>query len=182
MENNIVRNWLGASFKDLAPELQRLHIEGGTLKGNVEVLYGKGVSKFIGKRLAKKLNIQKEGLNKLVVNISHDEKYLYWNRIFNDSARVESIFSPIGNKNNGYWIEKIGPLTMKLTVEIIDGGWHWKCLGFFYLGVPLPVWLFPNSKAYKTIEDGKYRFYVGFQAPIFGNLLSYSGVLNIDLS
>jgi len=46
------------------------------------------------------------------------------------------------------------------------------------LGLRLPLWLFPNSQAYKTIENGRYKFYVGFSLPGIGTFLSYSGSLS----
>ena len=94
-----------------------------------------------------------------------------------NTQTMKSLFTPVGTMEDGHWVEQTGPLTLRLTVDIIDRGWHWRCLGFRFLGIPLPAWLFPNSQAYKTIEDGKYRFYVGFSLPVLGLLLSYGGVL-----
>lgn len=90
---------------------------------------------------------------------------------------MQSVFSPVGGIDGGYWREASGPLQTRLTVDIVDGGWHWRCLGFRLFGIPLPRVLFPNSVAHKFIEDGKYRFLVRFSAPIFGHVLSYGGLL-----
>jgi hypothetical protein len=46
------------------------------------------------------------------------------------------------------------------------------------LGLRLPLWLFPNSIAFKTVEAGRYRFYVGFSLPLLGTVLSYGGLLS----
>lgn len=180
MAKNIVQAWLGDNFYQLAPELQQIHTKGGVLVGEIDVILGTGISKFIGQRLAKKLNIPGVGKMQLKVDICHDEQALYWRRVFNGTHQVESIFQPQGTQQHGYWLETTGPLTMKLTVDVVDSAWHWRCLGFKFLGVPLPVWLFPQSKAYKRIENGQYRFFVGFHAPLFGHLLSYSGLLQVQ--
>lgn len=67
---------------------------------------------------------------------------------------------------------------MRLTVDVKEGGWYWRCLQMRLFGIRLPLWLFPNSQAFKRIEDGRYRFYVGFTLPWLGTILSYSGALH----
>ena len=177
MPSPIVKNWFAEDFSKLAPELQDLHQHGGKLLGKVDVVLGKGLAGVIGKRLQKKLNLPAVGTNDLCVTISHSDVGLHWDRKFNNTTEMKSTFEPINTIKDGYWIEKTGPLQMKLTVDIKDHGWYWRCLSFSLFGVPLPVWLFPKSKAYKYIEEGGYKFYVGFEAPVIGLLLSYSGTL-----
>ena len=178
VKNDIVKNWFGHDFSDLDPLLQKLHTLGGELSGNIDISYGSGLSGLIGKRLAKKMNLPGKGRHKLVVLISHSEEGLQWNRTFNDNNIVESLFVPVGNNKDGYWIETTGPIKMKLTVDIIDGGWFWRCLNISLFGIPLPLWLIPKSKAFKIIENGQYNFHVSFTYPLLGNLVSYKGVLD----
>ena len=180
MSNEIVKNWFDNEFQKLAQQLQELHIHGGKLSGDVNVSYGNGFAGIIGKRLAKKLGIPDAGIHQLTVNISHHKNGLQWDRIFNGTKEMKSTFEPIGNINNGFWIEKTGPLNIKLTVDIKEGGWHWRCLSFSFWGIPLPAKLFPESEAYKKIENEQYRFYVGFKLWFFGELLSYGGLLNLE--
>jgi len=182
MASTIVKDWFADDFSKLAPELQALHHNGGVLVGKVDVVLGKGIAGVIGQRLSKKLNLPAEGLNDLCVTISHSDAGLHWDRKFNDDTEMKSTFEPIKTMKDGYWIEKTGPLHMKLTVDIKNEGWYWRCLSFSIFGVPLPTFLFPKSKAYKYIENGQYKFYVGFEAPVFGLLLSYSGLLEKQCS
>jgi len=179
LTSEIVSKWFGETFSNLAPELQNLHRYGGVLQGEVEVVVGKGIAGLVGRRLTKKLNIPMSGMNDLLVTISHDNEYLHWNRQFNKTAIMKSRFKPIGNIRHGYWLEKTGSLELKLTVDVQNQGWHWRCVGYRYHRLPIPVWLFPNMKAYKCIEDGGYRFYVGFSAPFVGLLFSYTGILKV---
>lgn len=180
MSSDIVENWFGSSFKELSPELQKLHRQGGKLSGRVNIQFGSGLAGMLGKRIARKLGIPLEDSSNLSVEIFHDKNELHWNRTFNSAQKMESVFKPVGTHKEGYWLEKTGALHLKLTVEIKDGGWYWKCLGYKVFGVPLPVWLFPGSKAYKLVEDRNYRFYVGFFAPFIGKLLSYEGTLKME--
>lgn len=178
MAVKLVKNWFGDEFSNLAPELQDLHIHGGVLSGEISVSVGSGIAGVVGRRLSKKIGLPAPGSNNLVVTISHSDKALHWDRRFNNSTKMKSTFYPVGSINDGYWIEKTGPLKIKLTVDIKNNGWYWRCLGFSFFRLPLPVWLFPESQAYKYIENGKYHFFVGFNAPIVGKLVSYKGVLD----
>lgn len=178
MQSDIVKNWFENDFSDLDPLLQKLHLLGGELTGDIDLSYGVGIAGLIGKRLAKKMGLPGQGSHKLLVSISHSKKGLHWNRKFNDNKLVESLFIPFGNHKNGYWIEKIGPIKMKLTVDIINGGWFWRCLKVSLFGLPIPLWFVPKSQAYKVVENNKYVFNVSFSYPLLGDLVSYKGVLN----
>ncbi len=90
---------------------------------------------------------------------------------------MRSVFKPVGKIVAGYWLENMRPLELKLTVDILEGGWYWRCLSMRLLGIPLPLWLFPHTKAYKKIEGDKYRFYVGSSLPVINAIFSYSGLL-----
>jgi len=178
LQHEIVSSWFEDDFSDLDPLLQRLHLFGGELSGNIDISYGNGIAGLIGKRLAKKMKLPNQGRHKLLVSISHSSKGLHWNRVFNDQEVVESLFAPFGNNKNGYWIETTGPVKMKLTVDIIDGGWFWRCLNLSLFGLPIPLFLVPKSQAYKIIENGQYIFNVSFTYPLLGSLVSYQGRLD----
>ncbi len=180
MPNELVKNWFVDQFSNLHPLLQKLHTDGGKLIGDVDIAYGKGLARIIGVRLANKMNLPNAGVHQLSVNISHDSDGLHWERCFDDKAVVKSLFKPVGNIKQGYWIETTGPLSMKLTVDINNGGWFWRCLNVNFLGVPIPRWLIPHTNAYKIIENGLYRFHVEFSLPIIGSLVSYKGLLQKD--
>lgn len=182
MSNILVKNWFADKFVNLHPLLQKLHTDGGRLTGEVEIFYGKGLAGIIGGRLAQKMNLPNEGTHQLVVSISHDNDGLHWWRCFDDDVLVKSLFKPVGNIEQGYWIETTGPLSMKLTVDINNGGWFWRCLSINFLGVPIPRWLVPKTNAYKIIENGQYRFHVEFSLPIIGSLVSYQGLLRAENS
>ncbi len=178
MQNNAVTQWFGPQFAQLDPLLQTLHQHGGVLRGEVTITHGKGLAGWIGKRLSRKLGIP-VGVPEcdFEVTIRHSKDALFWNRRFANGGEMTSVFQPVGTWPDGYWIEKTGFVSIKLTVEVIEGGWYWRILGISIGGMPVPLWLFPRSKAYKRIEQGKYCFYVGFDWPLLDTLLSYSGLL-----
>lgn len=180
MPNELAKNWFGDKFSHLHPLLQKLHTEGGRLTGDVDISYGKGLAGMIGSRLAKKMKLPSQGTHKLLVSISHNSDGLHWGRCFDDQALVQSLFSPVGNIEKGYWVETTGPVSMRLTVDINNGGWYWRCLKISLLGLPIPRFLIPKTNAYKIIENGMYRFHVEFSLPIIGSLVSYQGLLRAE--
>jgi hypothetical protein len=178
MDGNSVRDWFGPAFFELHPLLQGLHRHGGDLSGTIEVEIPGGLAGLAGRALAKRLGVPIDGArHELSVKISHQVDGLHWDRCFDGRTIMRSLFVPVGRRPTGYWMERSGPLKMYLTVDIVDGGWYWRCLRLRVKGLRLPVWLFPKSRAYKRIEDGNYRFYVGFSVPLLGTILSYSGLL-----
>lgn len=171
--------WFGPAFAQLHPLLQALHRNGGTLRGEVELGYGRGLGAALGRRLALKLGLPKApGIHGFQVRISHRDGALYWEREFADGGRMVSVFRPVGCWPRGYWEESTGPLRLRLGVEVKEGGWCWRPRRALLGRLPVPLWLLPRSRAYKRIEDGRYRFYVGFTLPLLGTVLSYSGALH----
>lgn len=128
------------------------------------------------------MDLPGEGVHHLTVCISHQKDGLHWDRAFDGGEIMKSLFRPVGNIDHGYWIETTGPLTMKLTVDIKNGGWYWRCLKIAFLGFPIPIWLMPTLKAYKVIENDMYQFCVEFSLPAIGPLVSYQGLLSAEYS
>ncbi|MDH1261969.1 DUF4166 domain-containing protein [Pseudomonas sp. GD03944] len=180
MHADVVKSWFGEQFNNLHPLLQELHVGGGQLSGDVRISFGTGMAGLIGRRLAKKMRFPGPGTHQLRITISHDIDGLFWKRSFNNQTPVTSLFKAVGNIESGYWLESTGPLEMKLTVDVVDGGWYWRCLSVRFLGMPVPKWLMPHTDAYKTIADDLYRFHVEFSLPIIGPLVSYEGLLELE--
>ncbi len=180
MTSHLVSDWFAEGFSLLHPQLQQLHQHGGRLTGEIELLFGKGLAGVIGRRLARKLGIPTTlPPHQLSVEISHSANALAWHRCFNQQTIMQSYFYPHGQWPTGFWTENTRFLHLDLAVDIIDGGWFWRCVSVRLGYLTLPWWLTPKMTAYKTIEQGKYRFYVGFSLPILGLLLSYSGLLGL---
>ncbi len=174
-------NWFGDAFSELDPLLQKLHLQGGKLSGTVKLNYPAGLSGLIGKRIGSKIGLPKQaGYIELDVEITHKPNQLIWSRTFNKSHKMISIFEPHGSYPEGYWSETTGKLSLELGVEIKNHGWHWVQRKVKFLEIPLPLFLFPSSHAYKTINNGKYEFSVVFSLPILGELLSYKGELSAN--
>lgn len=178
MPNTDVRQWFGTAFAGLHPLLQQLHLRGGTLSGEVEIRTARGIGGLLGAALARKFSLPAgSGLHGFQVTVFHGTAGLHWHRRFDGQTEMKSLFVAVGALPEGYWIESTGPVRLALTVDVIDGGWYWRCLRIWVRGVRMPLWLLPRTTAYKRVEDGRYRFYVGFSLPLIGTVLSYGGLL-----
>jgi hypothetical protein len=182
LHETAVTRWFGPQFDQLHPLLQGLHRHGGRMRGLITIESGRGLARWIGRRLAHRLGIPADVAQRgFEVDIRHTGDALYWNRRFDNGDQMCSVFHPVSTWPGGYWIERTGKLHMKLTVDVIDGGWHWRALGFELGGLRFPVWLFPRSHAYKKIKDGKYFFSVAFIMPVLGTVLRYEGLLEPEI-
>jgi hypothetical protein len=175
-----VADWFGPAFTRLHPALQALHRDGGTLAGPVDVRIGDGYAGFVGRRLARRLGIPLPAPgNTMQVTIFEAAEGLHWQRRFNGGRRFDSLFVPIGRHPGGHWIERSGLIELKLGVDIVDGGWHWRVLSQRLFGIALPRLLLPRTTAYKKVVDGRYRFAVDIALPIIGRVLGYRGDLTM---
>ncbi|WP_426687998.1 DUF4166 domain-containing protein [Rhodanobacter ginsengiterrae] len=171
--------WFGDAFFQLHPRLQSLHRRGGLLRGPVDICFGRGLAGMIGRRLARRLGIPAmPGKHQLEVAISHHDDLLHWDRRFDGGERFPSTFLPVGRWPAGSWVEQTAVIALQLQVDIVDGGWHWRCVGARRGRWRLPRWLLPRSEAYKRIEEGRYRFKVSFALPLLGMVLGYGGWLD----
>lgn len=175
---NVVTRWFGARFDALDPLLQRLHRHGGTLSGRVDIATGRGLAGMLGRRFARGLGVPVDRPSRgFEVRIGHTGTALIWARRFEGGAEMVSRFEPVGIWPDGHWIERTGALQLRLTVDVIDGGWHWRPLRTTLRGVPLPRFLVPASSASKRVENGRYVFRVVFALAGIGPVLSYGGTL-----
>lgn len=177
---NPVIHWFGPQFEALHPRLQALHRHGGSLAGPVDIRRGSGIAGWLGRRLARRLGVPTEPVpHRLEVDIRHDGTTLYWHRRFDGASRMDSRFEPVGRWPQGHWRERTGAIALELTVEVVDGGWRWRCRRVRWHGIPLPMALLPHTQAGKWIEDDRYRFEVRFILPGWGEVLAYSGLLEL---
>ena len=177
-DDTAVSRWFGPAFAHLHPQLQALHRRGGTLQGPLAIRFGRGLAGVVGRRLARKLGIPADGAaHRLHVAIRHADGLLHWDRRFDDGARFVSTFRPYGHWPDGGWIEETGAVSLRLQVDVVDGGWQWRCIGAQLGRRPVPLWLLPRTRAGKRIEAGDYRFDVSIALPLLGEVLGYGGLL-----
>lgn len=178
-------DWFGPHFDDLHPQLQALHREGGTLVGPMQlILPQKGWRRWLSVQLAQGLGMPDDDSreHEMRVTIFSDDQGLHWYRQFNQSRGFRSIFKPHGKYPGGYWTEAIGPMYLRLGVEIVDGGWKWIPQGVQWKFIRCPQWLIGlMAQASKRItDDGYYQFEVVIGLLGLPRLLTYRGRLQLQ--
>jgi hypothetical protein len=58
-----VEQWFGPGFSHLHPLLQQLHRQGGSLSGPVAIHFGRHLSGWLGRRIARRMGIPSSGSN-----------------------------------------------------------------------------------------------------------------------
>jgi hypothetical protein len=146
MSGTVVSDWFGPAFAQLHPLLQSLHRHGGKLRGPVGIGFGRGLAGIAGRRLARRLGIPRDGdSHMLEVTIGHDDAVMHWDRRFDDGHCFASTFRPYGHWPDGGWIEVTSAISLRLQVDVIDGGWYWRCVGAQRGHWSIPRWLWPRS-------------------------------------
>lgn len=123
----------------------------------------------------------REGRYPFRVDIGHEAGKLVWSRSFGQGREMRSVFSPVGHYPDGFWVERTGAATLELGVAIDDGGWHWIQRRVIWGALTLPAWLGPKTRAYKKETGGRYEFVVAFSVPLLGTVLSYRGLLDMEV-
>lgn len=77
--------------------------------------------------------------------------------------------------------ERFGPLDFDMAVSVDADGLTMEVVGWRLLGLALPRFLAPRSRARETVgSDGRFRFDVPIFAPLLGRLTHYRGALALE--
>ncbi|MGI8981498.1 MAG: DUF4166 domain-containing protein [Pirellulaceae bacterium] len=72
-------------------------------------------------------------------------------------------------------LERSGPVTFGIHLEIVDGGMHFVCKRVWLLGIPLPLWIAPSVLAVVTPLQHGWHAKVQLMFPLIGEMLRYEG-------
>ena len=72
-------------------------------------------------------------------------------------------------------LERSGPVTFGIHIEIVDGGTHFTTRRVWLLGIPLPLLLAPSVLALETPVPGGWHAKVRLSFPLMGEMLGYEG-------
>ena len=75
-------------------------------------------------------------------------------------------------------VERFGPFDFAMALVVEHGRLDLVLRGWTCLGVPLPLGWAPRGKAYETVEDGRFRFFVEITHPLCGLIVRYQGHLS----
>ena len=99
-----------------------------------------------------------------------------WTRRFGHHA-FKSHHATRGGPWRHLLVERFGPLAFGVALVTEGDRLHFVVRRWAVLGLPLPLWLAPVSRAWEGESEGRFRFDVELSHPLFGRIIRYSGWL-----
>jgi hypothetical protein len=171
-ENALIECMDGA-FARLPDLVQQAHRGTIRLSGSAKVERGKGLGGLIALILGLPKSNPKADL---IVTAWHFPDQIVWSRSF-DGKAFESIFK----KDDDLLVERMGPLSLYLQPMCEGGRLVYRLLGTQIGPISLPRFLAPSMNAWESEKDGKYQFEVAVGLPLCGQVIRYSGALDLEV-
>ena len=171
-ENALIECMDGA-FAKLPDLVQQAHRGTIRLSGSAKVERGKGLGGLIALILGLPKSNPKADL---VVTAWHFPDQMIWSRTF-DGKAFESTFK----KDDDLLVEQMGPLSLYLQPMCEGGRLVYRLIGTQIGPIPVPRFLAPSMSAWESEKDGKYAFEVSVRLPLFGQVIRYSGSLDLEV-
>jgi Domain of unknown function (DUF4166) len=170
--SDLFKDCLGEKFEQLAPLVRKAHAGKVRLEGDVVVERGNAIAQLV----CNLFGMPPASLKcRLVVLGSHDAQTMTWNRHFDDHPMDSHFY-----KDGDYVVERLGPIHMKMALEVSDGVLTYSLAKTRIFGIPIPKFISPRVKAVEQQVEDKYRFSVVVGMPVVGMLVSYLGDMQVD--
>ncbi|MEI9405244.1 DUF4166 domain-containing protein [Mesorhizobium argentiipisi] len=165
---------LGDAWKSLPAEIRAMHEGTAIAEGRASVERGGGVLS----RLAARMADFPPGAADVPVKVRFvtDGQRETWIRKFG-AHRFSSRQFAGRRRSERLLCERFGPLAFAMALVASENRLSLVLRRWSFLGLPLPMWLCPRSKAYETVEDGRFRFHVEISHPAAGLIVRYRGWL-----
>lgn len=99
-----------------------------------------------------------------------------WTRRFGDWSFQSRLM--LGKETAAPILECFGPMRFGLRLKFVDGRLRFPVATGYFLGLPLPKWLLPESQSYEYVNSNeKVCFDISVSLPVVGFLVRYHGWL-----
>lgn len=170
---NALIDCMDGAFVKLPDLVQRAHRGTIQLKGTVRVERGSG----LGGLIAMIMRLPKSNPKAdLTVTAWHFPDQIVWSRNF-DGRVFESTFK----KDDDFLVEQMGPLSLYMQPMCEGGRLVYRLIATQIGPIALPRVLAPSMTAWESEKDGKYAFEVSVGLPILGQMIRYSGTLDLEV-
>jgi hypothetical protein len=171
-ENALIECMDGA-FAKLPDLVQQAHRGTIRLSGSAKVERGRG----LGGLIAALMRLPKSNPKAdLVVTAWHFPDQMIWSRSF-DGRVFESTFK----KDDDFLVEQMGPLSLFMQPMCEGGRLVYRLIATQIGPIALPRFFAPSMNAWESEKDGKYQFEVSVGLPLFGQVIRYSGSLDLEV-
>jgi hypothetical protein len=164
---------MDGAFAKLPDLVQRAHRGTIRLSGTARVERGRG----LGGLIALLMRLPKSNPSaELVVVAWHFPDQIVWSRSF-DGRVFESTF----RRDEDFLVEQMGPLSLYLQPMCEGGRLVYRLIGTQIGPIALPRFFAPSMIAWESEKDGKYAFEVSVGLPVLGQVIRYSGSLDLEV-
>jgi hypothetical protein len=173
----LYRRILGARFDELPEVLRRFHgsPEGARASGTMPIQRTAGWLHAFAGWLARFPPAGVDIPVELLIEV--DGRCEHWTRMFGAHRLVT-----VQSERNGLLIERDGPISFACSLGVDGSRLHYKFLGAWLLGLPLPRWMSPTVISWVDAEDDRWWIVVRVIAPILGEVVSYEGWIRPELA
>jgi hypothetical protein len=169
----LYRRMLGASWNAVPAAVRALH--DGIMRAEGRAKVERGTS-WLSRLVCMLFSFPKTGTDvPLSVGFELSPQGETWTRRFGGRSFSSRQFMGTGRWE---WLlcERFGPLTFAMALVPEDGRMHLVLRGWSAFGLPMPMWLCPQSASYEEGED-RFRFHVEISHPLTGLIVRYQGWL-----
>jgi hypothetical protein len=171
-ENALIECMDGA-FAKLPDLVQRAHRGTIRLSGTAKVERGRG----LGGLVAMLMRLPRSNpAADLIVTAWHFADQIVWSRSF-DGRVFESTFKRDGD----FLVEQMGPLSLYMQPMSEGGRLVYRLIATQIGPVALPRFFAPSMTAWESEKEGKYAFEVAVGLPLLGQVIRYSGTLDLEV-
>lgn len=167
---------LGSAWNDLPAEIRAMHAVTGSGLANGRASVERGRSWLA--RLAGALIGFPAATKDTPVEVRFDiaDGVETWTRRFGAETFYSLQFASSGPAQGLIW-EKFGPLSFAMALVLKDGRLSLILRRWRAFGIPMPMFLCPQSTAHETVEEGRFHFHVEIGHPLTGLIVRYRGWL-----
>jgi hypothetical protein len=166
---------LGATFGQMPPPIRELHRPHGrtSFDGTAQI---DGAANSLAALAARLFRFPRAGFNVPVeVTLEPHGNHEIWRRRFGRTGFSSVLAIDAGTQQ---LTERFGPVRCTLKIECHASGLDMRIEAARLLGVPLPRFLTPWTRAYERIDtQGRFTFDVEIGLPGIGRLVRYRGWL-----
>ena len=166
---------LGESWGQLPPAIRRLHsvTSVSSFSGRCAVDCGRNP---LARMIAALIGFPKAGPDQsITIKLTAEGDQERWVRT--SGGRMFSSVQCLGRERSEWLVrERFGPVAVHMALVADKAGLRYVLRRWTLFGIALPLSFGPRSKAYESVEDGKFRFDVEIGHPFAGLIVRYRGL------
>jgi len=165
-----------SDWSRLHPAVQRMHADGCVIEasGQADVT---GAGHTFARWVRRLLTLPEPGVGQAIaLTIERHATHERWTRRF-ARGRMQST---LWRGDDLRLLERLGPVTLRFSLQREGDAIDWQLQRVSVLGVPLPRAFFGTVLSRSGAHAGRYAFDIDVHFPLLGQLIAYRGWLEID--